>query len=367
MASTISRTLPFQFLDEEGNLLQKISIPLEQILKGYHAMLRIRLLDERMITLQRQGRIGFYGAASGEEAAVIGSAQALEPEDWVYPALRQGGVLLYRGLSIKEYICQVMGNQGDIHKGHQMPCHYSHKKFNHVAWSSCMATQLPHAVGTAYAMKLSKEKKVVMAYLGDGATSEGDFHVAMNFAGVFKVPVVFFCHNNQWAISVPFEKQTASESLAIKAKAYGFEGVRVDGNDLLACYEAAKQAVEKARAGKGPSFIEAITFRMGAHSTSDDPKMYRDEALVESWKRKDPILRLKNFLKKENVWDEKKEEALLSQIHAEINKAIEEAEALPPPSLETLFDGVYEKPLWHLEEQEASLKMEKISSMEKLP
>ncbi|HSE39303.1 MAG TPA: thiamine pyrophosphate-dependent dehydrogenase E1 component subunit alpha, partial [Acidobacteriota bacterium] len=191
-----------------------------------------------MLTLQRQGRIGFYGTATGEEAAVIGSAFALKPDDWIFPALRQGGAALLRGYPLVEYISQCMGNAADKTKGRQMPSHYCSRPANFVSWSSCIGTQIPHAVGAAWAMKIQGHKNVAVAYMGDGATSQGDFHVAMNFAGVFKVPVVFFCQNNQWSISVNIKQQTASETISMKAEAYGFKGVTVDGNDVLAVYSA---------------------------------------------------------------------------------------------------------------------------------
>lgn len=318
----------------------------------------VRVLDERMVTLQRQGRIGFYGAATGEEGAIIGSAAALLADDWVFPALRQGGVLLYRGLPLIDYLSQVFANVLDIHKGHQMPCHFSHRKFHHVAWSSCIATQLPQAVGAAYAARYKKEKNVVVGYLGEGATSEGDFHVALNFAGVFNAPVVFFCQNNQWAISVPREQQTASTSIAIKGSAYGIPGVLVDGNDVLACYDAMGKAMKQAREGRGPTLIEAVTYRMGPHSTSDDPKLYRDERVVATWKKRDPILRLRLYLEHEKIWNEEKEKALVSRLDNEISDAISKAESLPPPPNHTLFEDTYKEQPWHLKEQAAGLSDE---------
>ena len=243
----------------------------EDLIRIYTEMLRLRILDQRMLTLQRQGRIGFYGTATGEEAAIIGSAFALGKDDWIFPALRQGGAALLRGYPLVEYISQCMGNAADKTKGRQMPSHYCYRPANFVSWSSCIGTQIPHAVGVAWAMKIRGDQNVAVAYMGDGATSQGDFHVAMNFAGVYKVPVVFFCQNNQWSISVNIKQQTASESIAIKAVAYGFEGVTVDGNDVLAVYSATKDAVDKARAGNGPALVEAVTYRMGAHSSSMIP------------------------------------------------------------------------------------------------
>ncbi len=327
----------------------------DALLAAYRAMMRIRILDERMMTLQRQGRIGFYGACTGEEAAVIGSAMALAPSDWIFPALRQGAAMLMRGFPLVPYLSQVFGNSGDLTKGRQMPSHQAAKSVHQVSWSSCIGTQLPQAVGAAWAAKLKRHETVVMAYLGDGATSSADFHVAMNFAGVFKVPVVFVCQNNHWSISVPTDKQTASESIAIKATAYGFSGVKVDGNDLEAVYWAAKEAVEKARSGGGPTLVEAETYRIGAHSSSDDPTRYRDSKEVEEWKAKDPIDRLRERLVQRKLWDGGQNEALKAELLAEVNRAIEEAEKLPPPPLESLFDDVYAEPPWNLAEQREEL------------
>ncbi|OGF55571.1 MAG: 3-methyl-2-oxobutanoate dehydrogenase, partial [Candidatus Fraserbacteria bacterium RBG_16_55_9] len=272
-----------QVLELDGRVKGKdlLEVDEKDLIELHRWMTFVRLLDGRMLNLQRQGRIGFYGVATGEEAAVIGSAYPLQRQDWIFPALRQGGAALLKGMPLKYYIAQCYGNSLDVQKGRQMPCHYSYKPAHFVAWSSCIGTQLPHAVGVAWAAKLKKDPLVVMAYMGDGATSEGDFHVSLNFAGVFKLPVVFFCQNNQWAISIPFSRQTASESIAVKAKAYGFDGLQVDGNDVLAVHQVASEAVEKARDGGGPTLIEAITYRMEGHSSSDDPTRYRDESEVQ--------------------------------------------------------------------------------------
>lgn len=317
----------------------------------YTEMLRLRILDQRMLTLQRQGRIGFYGTASGEEAAIIGSAYALKKDDWIFPALRQGGAALMRGYPLVQYISQCMGNALDGMKGRQMPSHYCYKPANFVSWSSCIGTQIPHAVGAAWAMKIRGEKNVAIAYMGDGATSEGDFHVAMNFAGVFKTPVLFFCQNNQWSISVNIKQQTASETIAEKAIAYGFDGARIDGNDVIAVFTATRDAVERARDGKGPFLIEAITYRMGAHSSSDDPRLYREDAEVEEWKRRDPIERHLKYLQDHGYWSDKEQQALEEKLNQEILDAVAEAEKAGPPSLQTLFEDVYSEILPHLKEQ----------------
>jgi pyruvate dehydrogenase E1 component alpha subunit len=324
-------------------------------LEVYRAMVLIRTLDERMMTLQRQGRVGFYGACTGQEAACIGSAYALRKTDWIFPALREGAAMLLRGYPLVPYIAQVFGTSGDPTKGRQMPSHQAARSVHQVSWSSCIGTQLPQAVGTAWAAKLKKTDTVVMAYLGDGATSSADFHVAMNFAGVFRAPVVFVCQNNHWSISLPTQRQTASESIAIKAKAYGFPGVKVDGNDVEEVYAAALEAVERARTGGGPTLLEAETYRIGAHSSSDDPTRYRDPQEVEQWKGRDPVARMRSRMIDAGQWDSAREEALRAQLLSEVNAAIEEAEKMPPPALDSLFEDVYAELPWHLAEQRREL------------
>lgn len=323
----------------------------DQLLELYRAMLRVRILDDRMITLQRQGRIGFYGACTGQEAATLGSAYALEPTDWIFPALREASAMLLRGFPLVPYLAQVFGNSADVTKGRQMPSHQAARAVNQVSWSSCIGTQLPQAVGAAMAARLKRDRTVFMAYMGDGATSASDFHVALNFAGVFKAPVVFVCQNNHWSISMRTDQQTASESIAIKAKAYGFPGVKVDGNDVEAVYAAAKTAVDRARRGEGPTLIEAETYRMGAHSTSDDPTRYRDPKEVELWKTRDPLDRLQARLLKLKVWDARRDEALRTELLGEINAAIKEAESYGPPADETMFEDLYAEVPWNILEQ----------------
>jgi pyruvate dehydrogenase E1 component alpha subunit/2-oxoisovalerate dehydrogenase E1 component alpha subunit len=270
-------------LDAEGvaDPAKDPGLPTELLLKIYDAMIQLRTLDVRMMNLQRQGRIGFYGTATGEEAAALGSAAAVLDSDWVFPALRQGSVLLWRGFPLKAYIAQLIGNTGDVLNGHQMPCHYADRGVNVVAWSSVIATQLPHAVGMAYAARLKKTKDIAVAYLGDGATSSGDFHAAMNFAGVWKAPVVFVCHNNQWAISVPVEARPRSRRSCGRPMAMVCPACE---STATTCWPStARSRGPTARSGGGPTFIECVTYRMGGHSSSDDPTRYRDEQVVESW------------------------------------------------------------------------------------
>jgi len=343
---------PLQRLDPQERLVGgPPTVPPEDLRALLRHMVKMRVLDQRMLSLQRQGRIGFYGTAHGQEAAVTGSAYALRPTDWVFPALREMGVSLWRGTTLEEIICQLIGNSGDVLIGRQMPCHFSDRKVRTVAWSSVIGTQLPHAMGAAWAARHLGHDVVCMGYMGDGASSSGDFHAAANFAGVFKLPLVFFCQNNQWAISVPLSRQTASESIAIKAQAYGFPGVRVDGNDILAVIEATREAVERARRGGGPTLVEAVTFRMAGHSSSDDPSRYRDAALVAEWERRDPVARLRSWLHSAGLLAEGEEERWTEEVNAEIGAAIQEAEALPPPPIESMFGDVYKEMPPHLEEQ----------------
>lgn len=330
-------------------------LPDGELVRAYRAMVLIRTLDERMMTLQRQGRIGFYGACTGQEAACIGSALALRPSDWLFPALREGAAMLLRGFPLVPYLAQIFGNSGDLTKGRQMPSHQAARSVNQVSWSSCIGTQLTQAVGAAWAAKLKKDDAVVMAFMGDGATSSADFHSAMNFAGVYRAPVVFVCQNNHWSISLPTERQTASESIAIKAKAYGFPGVKVDGNDVEAVHAAAAEAVSRARDGSGPTLIEAETYRIGAHSSSDDPTRYRDPREVETWRARDPLDLARGRLEERRLWNAADEQSLRAELLAEVNAAIEQAERLPPPPPESLFEDLYAEEPWNVTEQRREL------------
>lgn len=316
-------------------------LPRATLEKAFRTMLLVRTLDARLTNLQRQGRIGFYGACTGQEATPIGTAMALRPDDWVFPALREGSCALYRGLSLTHYVAQCMGNDADLQQGRQMPCHYMDRGVNHVSWSSVIASQLPHAAGAAYAMRVKGQDTVTVGFLGDGATSEIDFHSAMNFAAVTKSPCVFVCQNNHFAISVQRDHQTATETYHVKAVAYGMPGVRVDGNDVLAVYQAVREAVERARRGEGPTLIEAVTYRLVPHSSSDDPTRYRDEAEYERWKKRDPVKIFRRHLERTGVWSQAWEDRLQAEIEAEVNDAIAAAEQAPLPSPDSLFDDVY--------------------------
>jgi pyruvate dehydrogenase E1 component alpha subunit len=328
----------------------------ELLLRAYREMKRLRLLDARMILLQRQGRIGFYGACTGQEATPIAAALAIEPNDWVFQALRESVMMLVRGFPLSTYLAQIYGNSGDILKGRQMPSHMSGRQVNQVSWSSCLGPQLPQAVGAAWAAKLKGDKVVTLGFVGDGATSEPDFHAAMTFAGVYRVPCVIICQNNHWAISVPSSRQTASTTFAVKGRAYGVPSIRVDGNDVLALYHVIADAVARARAGRGPTYIEALTYRIGAHSTSDDPTRYRSQDEVELWMERDPQARLRRHLVHRDLLDDAADAALEAELNAEIAAAVTAIEALPPPDRETLFDDVYKELPWNLAEQREELR-----------
>jgi TPP-dependent pyruvate/acetoin dehydrogenase alpha subunit len=296
--------------------------------------------DGRMPNLQQRSA---STAATGQEAAIIGSAAAATAQDWIAPALREAGVAVWRGLPLARLIAQCMARDGEPSRGRQMPCHHTFRAGNFISMSSVIATQLVHATGIALAAKLKKDPVVAIGYLGDGATSEHDFHSALNFAAVWKAPVVFFCQNTQWAISVPVSRQTASRTLAVKAVAYGMPGVRVDGNDVVAVHRVTRAAVERARAGGGPTFIEALTYRRMGHSSSDDPTKYRDSAEVAKWEQLDPIDRMRRHLSARGL-TRPMEEGFEEEIQAAISAAITEAEALPEPAAESLVEDVFAEP-----------------------
>lgn len=327
----------------------------ETLLYLYEQMVQVREFDRRMLMLQRQGRIGFYGPILGQEAATVGSVAALEHRDWIFPALREGAAAMMRGLSLTEAINQLIGNGADRCKGRQMPCHYTVKEGNYYGMSSVIGTQISHATGAAMAAKIRGDDIVVLGYMGDGATSANDFHCGMNFAAVYKSPCIMFCQNNQWAISVPLSKQSASETLAQKGKAYGMPYVRVDGNDILAVYSVTKEAAARARQGDGPTFIEAVTYRRLGHSSSDDPSKYRDDAEVELWEQRDPVDRFKVYLEKKGLWDEDKEAAFKDDIAKRVNDAIAAAEKEAPPEDETLVTDVYARVTEQQKEQLAEV------------
>jgi 2-oxoisovalerate dehydrogenase E1 component alpha subunit len=321
----------------------------------YRHMVETRLLDERLTALQRQGRIGFHVGCLGEEAAILGSAFAMRPEDWLFPCYREFGAALMRGLPFQRFIDNMFGNANDTVKGRQMPDHYTCRSAHWMSISSPVGTQITQAVGFAWGAKLRREDLTTLVYFGDGATSSSDFHSGMNFAGVFRVPTIFFCRNNGWAISVPSSRQTASETFAGKGVAYGVPGVRVDGNDLFAVVSVVRKAVERAKSGLGPTLIEALTYRMGGHSTSDDPNAYRGSDDVQAWVDRDPILRVRRYLEQRGEWDATREAQLERELEERLRSAVAVAESTPKPALETMFEDVYERMSWNLEEQREEL------------
>jgi len=329
------------------------------LLKMYRNMVLTRVFDERGMMLQRQGRIGFYLPSTGQEAIQTGTAAALAEKDWVFPSYREQGVFFYRGASMFKMLCNLWGNSEDNAKGRQMPVHYSFPDLRLFSVSSPIATQIIQAVGASMASKIRGEKDVSISYCGDGGTSENDFHTGLTFAGAMQAPSVFVITNNQFAISVPFSKQTGCRRLVDKAIGYGMPGVAVDGNDVLAVYQATKEAVDRARKGGGPSLIECFTYRLGPHSSSDDPTRYRDEKTYQAWVKRDPLPRFRNYLEHQKLWDSKKEAKLLETLKAEIAAAIEKAEPVAAPNIEDLFDDVFATRTPQLEKQRAAMLKER--------
>jgi len=333
-----------RILNPDGRLEENLHSGLsdERIRELFQKVLFIRMLDRKALSLQRQGRMGTYAPVEGQEAGQVGSAFALGEEDWVFPSFRETGVLYLRGVPVRDILLYWMGDE----RGARFP-----EDVRVFPISVPVGTHTLHAVGAAWAARLRKEKTCTIVYFGDGATSEGDFHEAMNFAGVFQAPVIFFCQNNHYAISLPRKRQTAAKTIAQKAIAYGFEGVQIDGNDLPAAYAATREAREKALAGRGPTLIEAVTYRFGPHTTADDPTKYRKEEEIEEWKSRDPVIRLEKYLAGKGLWDKNREGEFRAEAEEKINRAVQEAEAVPPPAVEDIFRYTYSKMTRALEEQ----------------
>jgi len=312
------------------------------LVEAYRLMVLARVADERCLMLQRQGRIGFYAPLMGQEAAQVGASRALAREDWIFPAYRELAVALARGVPLRAIFDQLLGNADDTIKGRQMPNHFGFRNVNFVVASSPIGTQITQAVGAAMAAQRRHDSIVTIAFFGDGATSSNDFHAGLNFAGVFQTPTIFFCQNNQWAISLPRERQTRSATLAEKASAYGFSGVVVDGNDVRAVYSAVSEARARAVSGGGPTLIEAEVYRFGPHSTSDDPKRYRTDEQLSAAKQRDPIGRLKSELIALGTWSEESDAALWEKTRALVAGTFEEAEKARPLDPRSVFDDVFE-------------------------
>ena len=341
-----------QVLDEHGRLDEKLAketLSDEDVLFLYEQMSIGRQLDEVAFKLQRSGRMGTYPQNKGQEAAAAGSGWAAKKGvDFLVPCYRENLALFLHGLPMHYILLHWMGDE----RGNQIP-----PGVNMTPISIPIGTQMLHAVGIAWAFKLRKEERVAITYFGDGATSEGDFHEAMNFASSMQVPVVFFCQNNGWAISVPREIQTASETIAQKAIAYGMPTIQVDGNDLFAVYKASKDAIDRARAGGGPSFIEAVTYRFGDHTTADDARRYRDAQELEHWLGKDPLVRLRKYLEHKDLWNTEKQSRLEERAKTIVAEVVKTAEQIAKPTTEDIFDSTFAAPLpKELEVQRATLR-----------
>lgn len=324
-----------QILAQDGSLIGKDpGLPAELLAEMYRFMVLSREFDRRMLALQRQGRIGTYPMLEGQEAVQIGSALALAETDFVFPSYREHGVQLARGVPVDTVMSYWRGLPNDK---------WDINRLRMGITTVPIATQLPHAVGYSYVTKLRGEQTVTAVYFGEGATSEIDFHSGMNFAGVWNVPVIFICSNNLYAISVPYEKQTASPTIAQKAEAYGFPGVRVDGMDILAVYEATTIALDRARSGDGPTLIEALTYRYGAHATADDARLYRTEEEETSWRERDPIERFRKYLEGRGEWDEQLGEKLALEVADQVEAAITEIEARPLPGRDDIARHAYNR------------------------
>jgi 2-oxoisovalerate dehydrogenase E1 component alpha subunit len=350
---------PISLLSEMGEWQGSFELDLdgEKLLTMYRDLVRARLLDERLGKLQRMGKTSFVAPAAGHEGAHIGVAHALRPGfDWLFPYYRDMGMVLALGVPPKELFAQSLATRADPNKGRQMPAHPGSATLNVFTAASPIASHLGPAVGAAISMKLQGTTQVAVASFGDGATSEGDFHAAVNFAGVQGAPIVLVCENNRYAISVDFHKQTASENIAVKARAYGMPGYVVDGMDTLACYYVMQEAVERARSGRGPSLVEMVVYRYGAHSSADDDARYRPREEVQRWRQRDPLLRLKRFLERRGLLDDAKEAVLKEGAEAELAAALKEAEAAGPVPTDWLFDDVYAERPAFLEEQRAQLE-----------
>jgi pyruvate dehydrogenase E1 component alpha subunit len=346
-----------QIMDESGVVDDKLArrpdgkpiLSDEEIRHLYEFMVLNRVFDETAFKLQRSGRMGTYPQNKGQEAAAIGAGHALvKGADWLVPCYRENSALFMHGLPMHYILLHWMGDE----RGNQVP-----EGVNCLPICIPIGTQMLHATGIAWALKMRKEPKVVATFFGDGATSEGDFHEAMNFASTFQTPTIFFCQNNQWAISVPREVQTASETIAQKAIAYGMPTIQVDGNDLLAVFKATKDAADRARGGGGPSFIEAVTYRLADHTTADDARRYRDPKELEAWTVKDPVIRLRKYLTGKGLWNDVQQAAAEEHARAKTAEVIKTAETIVKPSTDDIFDHVFAPPMPpELERQKRTLR-----------
>jgi 2-oxoisovalerate dehydrogenase E1 component alpha subunit len=348
-----------QMLQADGVPHKEATLPdMEETLatKILTTMQYIRILDERMVAAQRQGRISFYLACTGEEASTVGSAAALEPQDMIMSQYREQGTLAFRGYTTEQFMDQMFSNEKDPNKGRQMPIHYGVKELNFMTISSPLGTQIPQASGYAYGQKMAGLPAVTICYFGEGAASEGDFHAGLNMAAVLHCPVIFFCRNNGYAISTPSEEQFAGDGIASRGIGYGIKTIRVDGNDVLAVFAATKKAREIALAENCPVLIEAMTYRLAAHSTSDDPTGYRSKDEEERWRAKDPVLRFAAWMQNKGWYNEEQNKAFLEQSRQDVLNELKRVEKVPVCKIDEIVTDVYDTPPWHLKEQLAELK-----------
>ena len=345
---------PIRLIDQSGAWLGAFPCDLDDA--TLHAMYRhlvlARAVDERLVLLQRLGKISFTASAAGHEAAQVGTAHALRVgRDWIFPYYRDTALAIAVGWPLVELFGQMMGTRADAARGRQMPAHPGSRDLRIFTVASPIASHLPAATGTAIAQKLAGAGDATVCTFGDGATSEGDWHAALNFAGAQGAPIVFVCENNRYAISVDLRHQTGSDGLAVKAHAYGMPGYLVDGMDLLACYYVMRSLLEAARDGLGPALVEMTVYRYGPHSSADDDSVYRPRDEVEAWRKRDPLPRFRALLERRGLWDAAAEERLRDEIASELDAAVEEAEAAGPVTLASMFDDVFEEMPWHLREQ----------------
>ncbi|TLU67472.1 thiamine pyrophosphate-dependent dehydrogenase E1 component subunit alpha [Thalassotalea litorea] len=348
-----------KILKQDGSVYQGSDLPeIDQSLaiKIYQTLAFHRVLDERMIAAQRQGRVSFYMAALGEEAASVGSAAGLHDEDMIMAQYREQGALMYRGFRLEQFMNQMFSNELELGKGRQMPIHYGSEELHYMTISSPLGTQIPQAAGYAYGQKLQGKERCTICYFGEGAASEGDFHAGLNMAAVHKAPVIFFCRNNGYAISTPSNEQYKGNGIASRGVGYGIKTLRIDGNDILAVLKATQMARSYAIEHNEPVLIEAMSYRLGAHSTSDDPSGYRTREEEAKWADHDPILRMKNWLLSQNWWDEEQETALFEKLREDVLNAVKVAEKIAKPGIEELVTDVYDQPTPALEKQLEQLK-----------
>ncbi|WP_249664887.1 pyruvate dehydrogenase (acetyl-transferring) E1 component subunit alpha [Virgibacillus pantothenticus] len=336
----------FQILNDDGKIVNEEDVPDlsdEQLKELMRRMVYTRVLDQRSIALNRQGRLGFYAPTAGQEASQLGSQFALEQEDFLLPGYRDVPQLIWQGLPLYQAF---LFSRGHFH-GNQMP-----EGVHAVSPQIIIGAQYVQAAGVALGMKKRGKKNVAVTYTGDGGTSQGDFYEGINFAGAYKAPAIFFVQNNRFAISVPVEKQTNAKTLAQKAVAAGIEGIQVDGMDVLAVYAATKHARERAINGEGPMLIETLTYRYGPHTMAgDDPTRYRTEDLDNEWEKKDPLVRYRKYLESKNLWSEEEENKVIDQAKEEIKQAIKQADQYPKQKVTDLMANMYEELPYNLQEQ----------------